>query len=122
MLYTGKGVSLNQFYSQGHFYKRNQIKDEYVKKFREIIEEAGVEFVDKYKITCYYSSRHDPLNVSGTIKMFEDSLAGCYNRKIMEFKYPPLIPDDSKKYCRGIEIYPDETLNNNTFKFIVEEQ
>lgn len=122
MVYVGKGISLNTFYSQGHYYKRNQIKDEYTNIFRKLQEDAGVEYIDKYKITCLYNSRHDPLNVAGTVKMFEDALAGCYNRRTLSFKYPPLIKDDSKAYCRGIEIYPDEALEKNTFKFIIEEQ
>lgn len=122
MLYVGQGVSLNQFYSQGHYYRRNEIKNKYTDIFRGLIEDSNVEFLDKYKITCYYNSRHDPLNVAGTIKMFEDALAGCYNRKKKEYKYPPLIKDDSKEYCKGIEIYPDLKLKNNSFKFIIEEQ
>lgn len=120
--YKGKAVSLNDFYSQGKFYKRLQIKNKYSDLFRKLIDEAGVEKIDQYVLTCVYNSRHDPSNVAGMIKMFEDTLAGDKNKKTGEYKYPPLIEDDSKKYCKGIQIYPDTTMCQNYFKFILEEK
>lgn len=124
ILYTGKGVSLNDFYSQGHFSKRNEIKKKYAEIFNKLILEEKVEPIEKYILTCYFNSRHDTSNVSGMVKIFEDTLAGVHNRRkgIGFYEYPRMIPDDSKKYCLGIEIYPDLELPLNTFKFIIKEQ
>jgi hypothetical protein len=122
--YIGKGVSLNDFYSQGKFYFRNKIKKEYTELFNGLIQEAGVQPIEKYILTCYFNSRFDTSNVSGMIKMFEDTLAGVHNRRkgYGVYEYPRLIPDDSSKYCMGIEIYPDFNLEKNTYKFIIKEQ
>ena len=124
VVYIGKGVSLNDFYSQGHYYKRNELKKKYTAIFHELISEAGVEPIDKYILTCYFNSRHDTSNVSGMIKMFEDTLAGVHNRRkgYEVYEYPRLIPDDDKSHCLGIEIYPDLELPKNCFKFIIKEQ
>lgn len=122
VIFKGKGFSLNDFYSQGHYYKRSQIKDKYSGKFRKLIDSAKVPFIDKYKITCIFNSRHDPSNIMGMIKVFEDAMCGDPNRKKNTFKYTPLIADDNKKFCKGIEIYPDEELTLNTFIFIIKEQ
>lgn len=122
VIFKGKGFSLNDFYSQGHYYKRSQIKDKYSDKFRKLIDACQVPFIDKYKITCIFNSRHDPSNIMGMVKVFEDALCGDPNRKKGTYKYPPLIEDDNKKFCKGIEIYPDESLTLNTFKFFIREQ
>lgn len=119
--FQGQGFSLNDFYSQGHYYKRSKIKNEFSDKFRKLIDEAGVKEIDKYIITFFFNSRHDTSNVTGMIKVFEDTLMGNPNRKKGTYKFPPLIKDDSSKYCKGIEVYPDENLEHNTFKFIIKE-
>ena len=122
IVYSGEGVSLNDFYSQGHFSKRMNIKNKYSAIFRKLIVDAGVERIDKYSLSCIYRSRHDPSNVSGMIKLFEDTLAGNKSRGRVSYKYNPLIEDDSKLYCKKIEIIPDLSLPNNTFKFILTEE
>lgn len=122
MVYQGPGISLNDFYSQGHWHKRVGIKNKYCAIFRGLIEKAGVEIIDKYSLSCIYNSRHDPSNISGMIKLFEDALAGNKSRVNKTFKYDPLIEDDSKKFCKGIHIVPDLSLKINTFKFILTEE
>jgi len=124
MVYNGKAVSLNDFYSQGKFYKRHEIKKKYKAIFVPMIEDCGMEPIEKYILTCYYNSRHDVSNVVGMVKMFEDTLAGDKNRRMGSDYYESkrYIPDDSKYYCKGIQIYPDLDLPNNCFKFIIEEQ
>jgi hypothetical protein len=122
MEFQGQGFSLNDFYSQGHFSKRVALKDKYSDIFRSLIDEAGVTYMAKYTLTCIYNSAHDPSNISGMIKVFEDAMTGYYNRRSKKYKYPPLVQDDSKKYCKGIYIEPDLSLKKNTFKFIIEEQ
>lgn len=120
--YKGPGISLNDFYSQGHWHKRVGIKNKYSAIFRDLIEKAGVEKLDQYSLLCIYNSRHDPSNISGMIKLFEDTLAGNKSRVKKTFRYTPLIGDDSKKYCKGIHIVPDLSLKINTFKFILTEE
>lgn len=124
IIYLGKGVSLNDFYSQGRFYKRSQIKKEYSGIFSRLIAESGMEPIDKYILTCYFNSRHDTSNVSGMVKMFEDTLAGDHNRRkgYGVYEHPRMIPDDDKKHCLGIEIYPDLNLPKDCYKFVIKEQ
>lgn len=115
--YYGKAFSLNDFYSQGHWYRRNKIKNEYGDRFHELIETQKVTPFKTYKLTLYYNSNHDPSNVIGMVKVFEDTLRGGYSRKTKEFKYPVYVEDDSKFYCKGIEIVPDLSLRKGTFIF-----
>lgn len=122
VVFAGKGFSLNDFYSQGHFSKRQDIKNKYASKFRLLMDKAGVGCMEKYKLTCIYNSRHDPSNIAGMVKVFEDTMAGNKNRKTGQYKFPPLIKDDSKIQCKGIYIEPDLDLKLNVFKFIIEEQ
>lgn len=119
IIYSGKGVSLNDFYSQAHWSTRNNIKDEYGSIFSKLIQDANMEFINEYSLVIFYNSRLDPSNVSGTIKVFEDTLAGMYNRKNRLHKYKPYVADDSKKYCKGIITLYDSGLPNNTYEIIV---
>lgn len=119
--YKGAGFSLNDFYSQGHYSKRQGIKDSFAKKFRALIDKEKVEEIEQYRLTCEYNSRHDPSNISGMVKVFEDTLAGNPNKKKGTRKFPPLIIDDNKFYCKGITIIPNLDFKLNTFKFIIEE-
>lgn len=104
--YNGKGVSLNQYYSQGHWSQRHGIKKKYKPEFEELIEEVGIPKMTEFGLVIYYNSRHDPDNVIGFEKIFMDCL------KEME-----LIPDDSKHYYKFCAVIPDLDLPNNTFLF-----
>ena len=115
IVYVGKGVSFNTIYSQGTWYTRSSIK----KKFRKIfttllLENKDIRFIDKYVIDVRYNSRHDPDNIVAMEKMFIDTLRGGDGQKAY-------IKDDSKKYCKGVILRPDETLKTNTFVFTLYE-
>lgn len=115
--FEGQGFSANDFYAQRHHMARSNIKNKYGKIFRSLIEEAGVTPMLEYTIDVEYNSRHDPSNISGMLKVFEDALAGMKKSKTKTSMFSPLIPDDSKLYCKGISIKPDLKLKLNTFKF-----
>lgn len=104
--YKGKGVSINQFYSQGHWTTRNNIKKEYKPIFEKMIEEKEVPKMNEFALLIRYNSRHDPDNVTGMEKIFVDSL-----------KSMNVIEDDSKKFYKFYGVYPDLTLEPNTFIF-----
>ena len=63
---------------------------------------------EKYKIHLTYNSRLDPTNCALMIKIFEDMMT---KRKI--------IKDDTKRYCRGIYIEPDESMGSKEYKIVV---
>ena len=116
-VYEGAGVSFNQIYSQGTWYTRSSIKKKYRSIFNVLIESnKDLCWIDKYVIDLSYNSRHDPDNVVAMEKVFIDALKQEVSRdgKIIKQGY---IKDDSKKYCRGVILRPDEELPFNTFKF-----
>lgn len=107
--YVGKGVSLNDYYSQGHWSSRNSIKNKYSKVAKTIIEESGLkegEVVDKFAMIIFYNSRHDPDNVAGFEKIVTDELKTRGN-----------IQDDSRHYYKLFAVIPDMSLPMNTFNF-----
>jgi len=104
-VYTGKGVSLNEFYKQGHWSKRSRIKNQYRELFENMIDKAKIKWMDQFSLVMFYNSRHDPDNVVGMEKVFMDTLKGKY------------MEDDNKKFFRGFAIFPDESLPMNTFEF-----
>jgi hypothetical protein len=111
--HQGKGVSLNFFYQQrGHWGARQKVKNQYKGIFSTLIAECkandGLCSIDQYYLLIFYNSRHDPDNVAGTSKMFVDSLRDA-----------KIIKDDSKKYCKGYMVFPDQTLPHNTFEMIL---
>lgn len=106
--YEGEGLSLNKFYSQGHWRTRQNIKKEYKEIFDKVIEPAiGKVFLDNFYILIFYNSRHDCDNVIGMEKVFTD----CLKDKI--------IAGDSRVNYKGLMIFFDLTLPKNTFEFIL---
>ena len=112
--YTGRGVSLNQFYNQGHWYTRKKLVQEYHGIFNKLLLTSGMERLDNYIIVVIYNSKHDPDNVVGMEKLFVDALKD--DEKTDELRY---IKDDNKNIAKGVMIFPDETLPKNTFKFLL---
>jgi len=104
--YKGRGVSLNKIYSQGHWSVRHKVTKEYETIFTDLLE-GNVDHMEKFSLWIFYNSGHDPDNVVGMEKLFTDCLKGKY------------VHDDSKKYFRGFGIWPDETLERNTFQFYI---
>lgn len=117
--FVGTGVSLNKFYSQGHWSMRHKLKNEFGNTFKNLFSDYGkLTWMQAYSILIFYNSRHDPDNVIGMEKLFIDALKEerDQNGKIIKKGY---IHDDSKKYCKGVFIVPDITLKTNTFEFIL---
>lgn len=105
IVYQGKGISLNDYYSAGHWSKRHNLKKKYNPIFEELIENAGVAELNQFSLIIAYNSRHDVDNVTGLEKIFMDTLK---NMRVKE---------DDKRYYRGFMVFPDETLETNTFEF-----
>jgi hypothetical protein len=107
VLYQGKGFSLNDLYSQGHWKKRSSLKNNYSFIFKALMKEARLEFMDSFYLMVVYNSRLDVDNVSGMAKVFVDSLKNNY------------IVEDTKKYYKGLMIFPDSTLDKDSVYFIL---
>lgn len=106
--YEGRGVSLNQYYSQQHWTQRARIKKEYAKKAESFIDpvlDSDV-LLNEFMMIIRYNSKHDPDNVSGFEKVVMDRLKERGN-----------IIDDSKKYYKLFCIIPDDSLKHNEFIF-----
>ena len=119
--FKGKGVSFNAIYSAGTWHTRSAVKNKFKKIFRDLIEKnEDMRWMDQYLLDVSYNSRHDPDNVIAMEKVFVDTLKRDVT-KDGEVNYEGYIWDDSKRYCRGIVLRPDESLAYNTFKFVLYE-
>lgn len=101
--YFGQAPSLNDWYSGKHWGTRLQVKNKYSAIFLDMMLRAGLPKMNQFNIHILYNSRHDVDNVVGVSKIFVDCMKGKY------------IKDDTKKYFRGLQIEPDESLKLNTF-------
>lgn len=109
--YNGKGVSLNSYYSQGHWSKRQNIKKKYSAIFSVLLSELNTQTrFSEFVIYVFYNSRIDPDNVGGIEKVFTDTL-----------RREGFVADDNKKYCKGIYFIPDTSLEKDTYEFIVQD-
>lgn len=102
-------ISLNEWYSSNHWTARNEQKKEWSNLFVKVINDNKPLPMEEYRIELHVNSRHDPSNTITVIKLFEDTL-----------KSLGYIIDDSPKYCKEIVIKPDKTLENKSFKIILE--
>lgn len=106
--YKGAGLSLNKFYSQGHWTDRNSVKQEYKAIFQNILKQAkGKYYFEKFYLLIFYNSRHDVDNVVGMEKVFVDTMKG------------DIIPNDGKVNYKGMMIFFDDNLPFNTFEFVI---
>jgi hypothetical protein len=105
IVYQGKGVSLNDYYSAGHWSRRSKIKNTYKVIFNDLFTEANLSHMEKFSLVIRYNSRHDVDNVTGLEKVFIDTLREEW------------VKEDNKKYYRGYMVFPDEELPTNTFEF-----
>jgi hypothetical protein len=121
ILYKGKGVSFNQIYSSGTWYTRSSIKNKYKKIFLALLNEnEDIRWMGQYLVDLSYNSRHDPDNVVAMEKIFIDTIKQDVDPK-GNVLYEGYIKDDSKRYCRGVILRPDESLPYNSFKFALYE-
>lgn len=107
MTYTGKIFSLNDLYRQGHWSIRNGLKKKYKGEFLQMLSDGGMKFCNKFFVIVFYNTRHDADNLTGVIKVLIDSMKGIY------------IPDDNKKYLKGLSIFPDSSLETGTIEFLI---
>jgi hypothetical protein len=119
--YSGKGVSWNDIYGssgKNAWKVRKTIVDKYKKIFTYLILEAKLPWIDTFKITLFYNSRLDPDNCGANLKMMLDALKqDRLEGKVLKQGW---IYDDSKKFCKGVSIIPDESLPTDTYKFVIE--
>ena len=118
--YNGKAISLNDLYSQGHWSKRSSIKSKYRSIFDKIIAQQDLKWLNKFSLLLLYNSRHDVDNTVGMEKIFVDSLKREEKNGIV-FR-EGFIKDDSRRYFKGLCIFPVNDLPMNTFKFILIEE
>ena len=119
--YQGRGVSFNAIYSSGTWYTRSRIKNQYGAIFAELIEaNEDLRWMDKYVIDLSYNSRHDPDNVVAMEKVFVDTMKQERDKE-GNIEYEGYFHDDSKHYCKGVILRPDDSLPYNTFKFVLYE-
>lgn len=107
IVYKGKIISLNDFYSGSHWSKRSKAKVHYRDIFSILFIEAKLKWIDKFRLDVRYNSRHDVDNTIGICKIFVDTMKGKY------------IKEDNKKHYKGLSIIYDETLKSNTFIFTI---
>lgn len=112
--YKGQGVSLNKFYSVGHWSTRSNIKTKYRKIFDKLVADQGLEWMNTYSVIIFYNSRHDPDNVIGMEKVFIDAL-----KQDEAAGRDGYIADDSKRYCKLVAVVPNSRLDMNTFEFML---
>jgi len=120
IVYKGQGVSWNEIYGssgKNAWKVRKTLVDKYKKIFTILLLEAKLPWFEEYDLTLFYNSRQDPDNASCSIKMFADAFK--QDRLGDTILKKGWVYDDSKKYCKGVHIIPDETLENNTFKFVL---
>jgi len=110
VVYTGQGVSNNQFYSgasgRNAWRVRAGIKDKYSKIFLILLLAAKIPKIAEYGLIVFYNSKMDTDNVlGGTVKLFADALKTKW------------VIDDSPKYCKFVVGAFDPTLPKNTTEF-----
>lgn len=105
--WEGIDLSLNKWYANRHFSYRIKEKEFWSDLFIKLLPKRSKK-IDKYIITLHFNSRLDASNTIPMIKIFEDTM-----------KKNHYIIDDSKKFCKGIEIYPDESMGKKNYKLTV---
>lgn len=105
--WDGVDLSLNKWYANRHFSYRIKEKEFWSNLFLKLLPKRTKK-IDKYMITLLFNSRLDASNTIPMIKIAEDTM-----------KKNHYIVDDSKKFCKGISIYPDETMGKKNYKMII---
>lgn len=102
--YTGKLISWNILYSQGHWAKRSALKSQYEKLFTILALEAQVKKMEEMSIVAFYNNKMDVDNISLTTKWLADVLKGTY------------IEGDDTRFYKGLMIFHDEALPKNNIE------
>lgn len=96
-------ISLNKWYASRHWHFRNKEKEFWSTLFLKLLPKR-LKQIDKYKLHLRYNSRLDPTNTIPMMKIAEDTM-----------KKNHYIVDDTKKYCKGVTIEPDETMGKKHY-------
>lgn len=96
-------ISINKWYQNRHWSFRHKEKQFWANLFIRMLPKRARQ-ADKYTIYMRYNSRLDPTNVTAMVKLAEDTLKKNY-----------YLTDDTKKYCKGIVIEPDDTMNKKHY-------
>lgn len=108
--WSGRHISLNQWYSSKHWAVRQKQKTDWHKFYEDLLHKAGVVPIPAYRIKLVYNSRLDPCNTITMVKLLEDTMTEL-----------GLIPNDTKKYCRGIELEPDLEMKSGEYRVTIYE-
>jgi hypothetical protein len=100
--WTGKHVSLNDWYSNKHWTSRQKQKKDWYLFFSSLLGETIK--LQTYKLEMKYNSRLDADNCIPMIKGLGDSM-----------KERGWTIDDNKKYFKGFSIEPDESLDKGQY-------
>lgn len=101
-------ISLNKWYASRHWHFRNKEKEFWTSIFMKLLPKR-LKQVERYKLHLKYNSRLDPTNTITMLKLAEDTM-----------KKNHYIVDDTKKYCKGISIEPDETMGKKHYILTLE--
>lgn len=105
--WQGRHVSLNAWYSSKHWTHSHTITNEWHGFFKKFLTEPYPK-IGKYKLELVYNSRLDVSNTIAMPKLLEDTLQQL-----------GIIENDSKTFCRGISLTPDETMKKFSYKITV---
>ena len=105
--WADKHVSLNDWYSSKHWSHRNKIQKEWHAFFKSYLIAPYPQY-KQYKIELMYNSRLDPSNTIPMIKLCEDMLTEN-----------GIIPNDTKEFCKGIVIVPNEIMKKFSYQLII---
>lgn len=101
-------ISLNKWYANRHWSFRNKEKDFWASLFLKMLPKNRKR-INTYSLYLRYNSRLDPTNTIPMIKIAEDTM-----------KKNGYIIDDTKKYCKGVVIQPDETMGKKHYILTIE--
>jgi hypothetical protein len=107
IVHRGKIPSLNDIYSGKHWSYRAAQKRKFNDIFFILLLEAGVQWMDEYRIDLEYNSRFDCDNAIMGIKFLND----CLKKK--------WVREDNPKYFKGFSININKKFKMNTYKFTI---
>lgn len=106
--HEGKGLSINQFYLQGHWKRRSDLKNEFKGIFEALFaKHEELEWMDEFMLILFFNCRMDTDNTSGMIKIFVDTMKGRF------------IANDTKKHFPSTAMVYDPELPINTYEFVL---
>lgn len=105
--WEGAHISLNEWYASKHWTYRNADANAWHAFFKSFLTKPLPVFA-AYDITIEYNSNLDPSNCITMIKLYEDMM-----------QKEKIVPNDNKKYCRGIHLIPVLEMGKKAYKIIV---